>query len=194
MLKRMPTDLPTDEQLIASIQGKDARALEDFYDRHRVLAYSLALRVLGSPADAEDVVQEAFVNVWRASGTYRSDRSTGRSWLLSIVHHRSIDKIRGRQTRLQPVELEEGMNVPDSSDVWADVSNALTGEDVRHALSQLPPEQRDTIELAYFKGYTQSQIAQLMEVPLGTVKGRMRIGLHKLRTLLEHSRQGLAVD
>jgi RNA polymerase sigma-70 factor, ECF subfamily len=190
----MSIDLHTDEHLIASIQVRDDRALEDFYDRHRVLAYSLALRVLGNPSDAEDVVQEAFVNVWRASATYRSERSSGRSWLLSIVHHRAIDKLRGRQSRPQPVNLEEGLSVADSTDVWKDVADAMTGEDVREALAQLPREQRDTIELAYFKGYTHSQIAQLMEVPLGTVKGRMRIGLHKLRAALEQNRAELAID
>jgi RNA polymerase sigma-70 factor (ECF subfamily) len=173
---------------------KDVRALEEFYDRHRVLAYSLALRSLGSAGDAEEVVQESFLNVWRASATYRAERSSPRSWLLSIVHHRAIDKLRGRQSRIQPVAWEEGMDLPDGSDVWREVSDRLTGEDVRNALAQLPPEQRDAIELAYFKGYTQSQIAQLMEVPLGTVKGRMRIGLHRLRAALENAQAEMALE
>jgi RNA polymerase sigma-70 factor (ECF subfamily) len=86
------------------------------------------------------------------------------------------------------------MNVPDASDVWREVSQNLTGHDVRAALAQLPSEQRETIELAYFKGYTQSQIAQLMEVPLGTVKGRMRIGLHKLKSVLQANHAGIALD
>jgi RNA polymerase sigma-70 factor (ECF subfamily) len=190
----MASDPQTDEELLASIQDRDARALEAFYDRHRVLAFSLAVRTLGNPADAEDVVQEAFVNVWRAAATFRRERSTPRSWLLSIVHHRAIDKLRGRQVRVQPVALEEGMHVPDASNVWAEVSERLTGENVQRALQQLPPEQRETIELAYYKGYTHSQIARVMDVPLGTVKGRMRIGLHKLKSLLESSQTGLAVD
>lgn len=179
---------------MASIQRRDVTALEQLYDRHRVLAYSLALRTLGNPSEAEEVVQETFLNVWRSAATFRSERSHPRSWLLSIVHHRSIDKLRGRQSRPQPVALEEGMNVPDSADVWREVSDSLTGEVVRHALATLPAEQRETIELAYFKGYTHSQIAQLMEVPLGTVKGRMRIGLHKLRSALERSQTGLVID
>ncbi len=190
----MASDLPSDDELLTSIQGKDVRALEALYDRHRVLAYSIALRTLSSPLDAEDVVQEAFLNVWRSAGTYRPDRSSPRSWLLSIVHHRSIDKLRSRQSRLQPTALEEGMNVPDGTDVWREVSGNLTGEDVRHAMAQLPAEQRQTIELAYFKGYTHSQISQVMQVPLGTVKGRMRIGLHKLKSLLENSKTGLALE
>lgn len=179
---------------MASIKRRDVTALEQLYDRHRVLAYSLALRTLGNPSEAEEVVQEVFLNVWRAAGTYRRDRSSPRSWLLSIVHHRSIDKLRGRQSRPRPVALEEGMNVPDSADVWREVSDNLTGEDVRAALAELPSEQRETIELAYFRGYTQTQISALMEVPLGTVKGRMRIGLHKLKVTLEHRQSGLAVE
>lgn len=180
----MSSEVRSDEELMSSIQRRDVRALEEFYDKHRVFAYALALRTLGSPSDAEDVVQEAFLNAWRSAETYRPERSNPRSWILSIVHHRSIDKLRGRQSRVQAVGLEEGMNIPDGADVWREVSDRLTGADVREALQQLPSEQRETIELAYFKGYTHTQIAELMGVPLGTVKGRMRIGLHKLKTLL----------
>lgn len=190
----MSSDPRSDEDLIVAIQRKDARALELLYDRHRVMSFSLALRMLGSSTDAEDVVQEAFLNVWRASGTYRVERSSARSWILSVVHHRTIDKLRGRQSRPQTATLEEGMDIMDDSDVWAEVAEKLTGEAVRRALEQLPPEQRETIELAYFSGYTHSQIAQLKEVPLGTVKGRMRMALHKLKSLLENSQKGLAVD
>lgn len=190
----MSSGTSTDEELIFSIQKRDAQALELFYDRHRVLAYSIALRTLGNPSDAEDVVQEAFVNVWRSAGTYRRERSSGRSWLLSIVHHRAIDKLRGRQSRPLAVELEEGLGVADPQDVWQVVSDTLTGDQVRKALTELPPEQRETIELAYFKGYTHTQIAQLTKVPLGTVKGRMRIGLHRLKSVLENSRRGMAVE
>ena len=184
----------SDEELIASIRERDVRALEVLYERHRVLAYSLALRTVGNPGDAEDVVQEAFLNIWRSAGTYRSDRSSPRSWLLTVVHHRAIDKLRGRQSRPQTAELEAGMDIPDATDVWREVSERLTGDDVRHALEELPPEQRETIELAYFKGYTHTQIADLMDVPLGTVKGRMRIGLHKLKTSLQSYGAGLAID
>ena len=185
-------DSRTDADLVLGVQRHDTRALEELYDRHRVLAYSLALRMLGDARDAEDVVQEAFINVWRASQTYRPERSSARSWLLSIVHHRAIDKIRGRQSRVQAVTIDEQITIPDKTDVWREVSEKLTGEDIRGALDALPTEQRETLELAYFKGYTHSQIAQLMEVPLGTVKGRMRIGLHKLRSLLESGQAGMA--
>jgi RNA polymerase sigma-70 factor (ECF subfamily) len=187
-------DPSSDEELIASIARKDVRALETLYDRHRVLAYSLSLRVLGNASDAEDVVQEAFLNLWRSAETYRTGRGSVRSWLLSIVHHRCIDKLRSRQSRPQPVALEEGMNLPDTTDVWDDVLASLTGQDVRDALDKLPTEQRETIELAYFQGYTHTQIAERTRVPLGTVKGRMRIGLHKLRSLLENSQAEMAIE
>jgi RNA polymerase sigma-70 factor (ECF subfamily) len=190
----MSADMQSDEELIASIQRRDVRALERFYDRHRILAYALALRVLGNPSDAEDVVQEAFLNVWRFADSYRPERSSARSWLLSVVHHRSIDKLRSRQSRPQPVGLEEGTAVPDGADVWRQVSERLTRDDVQRALRSLPPEQRETIELAYFKGYTHTEIAQLMQVPLGTVKGRMRIGLQKLKSVLESTRTGLVTE
>jgi RNA polymerase sigma-70 factor (ECF subfamily) len=188
----MLSESRNDEELIASIERKDMHALETFYDRHRVLAYSLAMRMLGNPNDAEDVVQETFLSVWRSAGTYRAERSSGRSWLLSIVHHRSIDRLRGRQSRVQGVALEEGMEIPDRQDVWREVADLLTGEVVQQALAKLPAEQRETIELAYYKGYTHSQIAELMSVPLGTVKGRMRIGLHKLKSVLEGSQTEMA--
>lgn len=169
-------------------------ALEEFYNRHRVLAYSLALRAAGNPSDAEEIVQEAFVNVWRAANTYRPERSNPRSWLLNIVRHGSIDRLRRRGSRVQSVALEQGIDVADTTDVWREVAANLTGEDVRQALSQLPAEQRETIELGYFKGYTHVEIAERMAVPLGTVKGRMRMGLHKLKSLLESSNAEMAVE
>jgi RNA polymerase sigma-70 factor (ECF subfamily) len=190
----MGSDLRSDDELLASIQRREMRALETLYDRHRIVAYSLALRMLGSPADAEEVVQESFLNVWRAAETYRSGRGAVRSWLLSIVHHRAIDRLRGRQSRPVPVVLEEGMDLPDRADVWEEVADRLTGQEVRAALQQLPAEQREAIELAYFKGYTQTQIAHIMTVPVGTVKGRMRLGLHKLRSLLEGSQTEMAIE
>jgi RNA polymerase sigma-70 factor (ECF subfamily) len=179
----MAIDPRADDELIASIERRDAQALEALYERYRVLAYSLALRVLGNTSDAEDVVQEAFTNVWRSAHTFRSARASGRSWLMTIVHHRAIDKLRGRRARPQSVALEAGMETADTADVWHEVAARLTGQSVRRALDELPDEQRRTIELAYFGGLT--QIAEMMDVPLGTVKGRIRIGLHRLKALLE---------
>jgi RNA polymerase sigma-70 factor, ECF subfamily len=181
----MAIDPRTDDELIASIERRDAQALEALYERYRVLAYSLALRVLANPSDAEDVVQEAFANVWRSAHTFHPARASGRSWLMTIVHHRAIDKLRGRRARPPSVGLVAGMEMPDTTDVWREVAARLTGQSVRRALDALPAEQRETIELAYFGGLSQTQIAEKMNVPLGTVKGRIRIGLHRLKTLLE---------
>lgn len=181
----MASESPSDDQLIAAIQARDMQALEQLFDRYRVLAYSLAYRLLNDAGDAEDVVQESFLNVWRAAGTYRSGHSGGRAWIMSIVHHRAIDKLRGRGSRPLTTPLDDALPVPDRSDVWAEVSQNLTGSAVRSALANLPSEQRESIELAYFSGLSQSEIAGRLNLPLGTVKGRMRLGLHKLRSLLE---------
>jgi RNA polymerase sigma-70 factor (ECF subfamily) len=183
----MARDTPTDDQLIAAIQARDMQALEQLFDRYRVLAYSLAYRLLNDSGEAEDVVQEAFLNVWRAAGTFRSGRGGGRAWLMSIVHHRAIDRLRGRGSRPLTTHLDDALPVPDTADVWGEVSQRLTGAMVRHALDALPPEQRESIELAYFGGLSQSEIAGRLELPLGTVKGRMRLGLRRLRALLEAS-------
>jgi RNA polymerase sigma-70 factor (ECF subfamily) len=104
---------------------------------------------------------------------------------MSIVHHRAIDKLRGRGSRPLTTPLDDAVPVASQSDVWADVSQRLTGSEVRAALDSLPPDQRESIELAYFGGYSQSEIAGRLNVPLGTIKGRMRLGLHRLRSLLE---------
>lgn len=161
------------------------QALEQLFERYRVLAYSLAYRVLSDAGDAEDVVQESFLNVWRAAGTFRAGRSGTRAWLMSIVHHRAIDKLRGRGSRPLTSPLDDAAPIPGQSDVWKEVSQRLTGSEVRAALGNLSPEQRESIELAYFGGYSQTEIADRLSLPLGTVKGRMRLGLQRLRTILE---------
>jgi RNA polymerase sigma-70 factor (ECF subfamily) len=187
VLVLMASDTVTDDQLIAAIQARDMQALEEFFDRYRVLSYSVAYRLLGNAADAEDVVQEAFVNVWRAAGTFRPGRGGGRAWLMSIVHHRAIDRLRGRGSRPVTTHLDDALPIADTADVWTEVSQRLTGTEVRRALDALPSEQRESIELAYFGGLSQSEIAGRLNVPLGTVKGRMRLGLKRLRSLLEAS-------
>jgi RNA polymerase sigma-70 factor, ECF subfamily len=183
----MGSETPTDDQLIASIQARDMQALEQFFDRYRVLAYSLAYRLLNDAGDAEDVVQEAFLNVWRSAGTFHAGRGGGRAWLMSIVHHRAIDRLRGRGSRPLTAHLDDALPLPDTVDVWAEVAQRLTGSEVRQALNELPTEQRESIELAYFSGLSQSEIAGRLNLPLGTVKGRMRLGLRRLRSLLETS-------
>lgn len=178
----------TDEQILAALAQRELSALEELYDRYAKIAYSLAYRIVGDRGTAEDVVQDAFLSVWRQAATYKSDRGKARTWLLSIVHHRSIDRLRSgasSSTTIPYEELPESGEDADKPSIWQQAWNNVRGDMVRRALDRLPAEQKKSIELAYFSGYTQSEIAELMGVPLGTVKGRMRIGLQKLRALLD---------
>jgi RNA polymerase sigma-70 factor, ECF subfamily len=185
-------DLP-DDQLISALARQDLGALETLYDRYGKVAFSLAYRVVGERGAAEDVVQEAFLSVWRQASSYKRERGSPKTWLMAIVHHRSIDKLRAHASGGATVPLDE---VPEdhgeAPGVWQQVWADMRGETVRQALERLPVEQKKSIELAYFSGYSQSQIAQLMGVPLGTVKGRMRIGLQKLKAMLERPELGVS--
>jgi RNA polymerase sigma-70 factor (ECF subfamily) len=161
-------------------------ALAQLYDRYSGLAYGIALRVLGDPGRAEDAVQEAFLSVWNRAGAFDPARGSLRSWLLTAVRNRSIDYLRGRgaherrELDLEPVVSTVGAQ----TDPWHEVSLKLERDAVREALTSLPPEQRQAVELAYFGGYSQTEIADLTRVPLGTVKGRMRLALEKLSSYL----------
>jgi RNA polymerase sigma-70 factor (ECF subfamily) len=173
----------SDEGVLDLLARHAPEGIEVLYDRYGRLAYSLALRILGDQSAAEDVVQEAFLAIWRRSATYRPDRGSLRTWTCSIVHHRALDRLRGRTGRTrQELSLEAApLEAGGLSDTWQAVAADLERDDIRAALGRLPAEQRQTIELAYFGGYTQSEISDLMKVPLGTVKGRTRIALGKLR-------------
>jgi RNA polymerase sigma-70 factor (ECF subfamily) len=149
------------------------------------MAYSIAYRITNDAAAAEDVVQEAFLGAWRNAARYVEGRGSVKTWLLSIVHHRAIDAVRRRR----PVaELPEREDVPPPAlrlpDVWGEVSANLDAEAVRAALAGLPDVQREAIELAYFGGLTQQEIAERTGTPLGTVKSRMRLGLLAMRRVL----------
>jgi RNA polymerase sigma-70 factor (ECF subfamily) len=160
------------------------------YDRYGRLAYTLALRVLGDAGAAEDVVQEAFLSVWRRASSYRPERGSLRTWICSIVQHRAIDRLRGRSGRARlDLPLDKAPPEVALSDTWETVAADLERGQIRRALAELPEEQRRTIELAYYAGYSQTEISSVMSVPLGTVKGRTRMALRKLRGSLE--RQGL---
>ena len=175
-----------DESLIASVANGDLGALEALYDRFGRVAFSLAYRIVGDRGSAEDVVQDAFLSVWRQAKSYRRERGSARTWLMSIVHHRSIDRLRASAAAGPTVPLDVvPEDFAEAPGVWQQVWAGLRGESVRSALERLPVEQKKSIELAYFSGYSQSEIAALMGVPLGTVKGRMRIGLQKLKAMLE---------
>lgn len=150
---------------------------------HTAMAFAVALRVVKDPTVAEDVVQEAFLSVWRQARTYDRDRGSLRTWLLTVVRNRAIDRLRSEHSRPTgwAADLDSILDLASDSDVWADVSAAIDRDSVRAGLGRLPAEQRRTIELAYFSGLTHVEIAETMDVPLGTVKGRMRMGLQKLR-------------
>lgn len=173
-----------DAALLRDIQGRETGALAHLYDHYSRLAFGLAYRILGDSSVAEEVVQDAFMNVWRQATSFDPQRGAVRSWLLSIVHHRAIDRLRSRASQRGDVTLdlvERTMAVPDT---WHAVAATLQRDEVRQALRQLPPDQQRTIEMAYFAGMSHSEIAAAMDVPLGTVKGRLRLALRKLRDLL----------
>lgn len=174
----------TDRELMQRLCERDLLALEILHDRHMPAALGLACRVLRDRSYAEDVVQETFLIVWRQPDRYDPARGSVRSWLMAIVHHRSIDKI--RRLRATGIHVELTPNIVDRSEVDpADLAvAALEHERVRGALEQLPTEQRRAIELSFLYGRTHAEIAELMNCPLGTVKGRIRIGLDKLRALM----------
>ncbi len=174
-------------ELMHRIAAGELAALESLYDRYRGAAYALALRVTGDVGLAEDIVQDSFVGVWRNAGRYAETRGSVRGWLLAVVRHRSIDVLRRRRSDTTLGESEEPASTPavlTAPDIWPEVAGHLDAEHVRNALGALPPAQRQSIELAYFEGLTQREIAQKLGVPLGTVKSRMRLGLLALRRQL----------
>jgi RNA polymerase sigma-70 factor (ECF subfamily) len=180
----MPDATPPDDALIAALAGRDLDALAALYDRYARISYALAYRILGEAEAAEDVVHDGFISAWRGAASYRSERGNVRGWLLSIVHHRAVDVLR-RKTTFRPAPLEVAEQRASDDDTAEEAARNVDHQTVRAALEALPPAQRRTIELAYFGGYTHVELAAIMGVPLGTVKGRMRIGLQKLRRALE---------
>lgn len=174
----------SDEILLEAMQHGSVDALEELYDRHHMTALAVAYRVLRDKDLAEDVVQEAFLAVWRQPKTFRPERGSGRAWLLSIVRHRAIDFTRGRSFGRERLSLDEMALEPRYPDPWQQVSRGLDRDRVKQAVDELPPEQKESIMQAYFGGYTQREISERSGVPLGTIKGRMRLGLQKLRGIL----------
>lgn len=170
---RMPE--PTTPSLIRQIAAGDAEALARFYDLHAGLVNGLALRILRDVADAEDVVQEAFVQVWRQAARFDPSRGSPEAWLCTIARSRALDRLRRRTSRREDAE-ERGLQstLPRNDEALA----------VRKALDSLPVDQRQALELAYFDGLTQSEIAERLAQPLGTIKTRMRTGLMRLREVL----------
>lgn len=181
----------SDEELLQAIVAQNVEALEALYERYGRLAFSLASRVTGSPENAEEVVQESFLAVWRRGSSYSPARGSVHTWILGIVHHRAIDVIRARRAWGPAVALDDDLPLAGHEDVWRDVERNLDREAILRALAQLPREQRQSIALAYFGGLSYPEIAGRLGVPLGTIKSRMRLGLEKLRGLLtEPTRRG----
>jgi RNA polymerase sigma-70 factor (ECF subfamily) len=175
--------LLADEDLMALVPRGDAQAFEVIYDRHADPAFSLAYRILGARGPVEEVVQESFLVVWRSGGAYRPDRGSVRTWLLGIVHHRAVDAVRRQavhqRRRAGDETAAELRPAEELTDV--EVTRREEAREVRSALDGLPAEQSRVIELAYFGGFTHTEIADMLKMPIGTVKGRMRLGLEKMR-------------
>jgi RNA polymerase sigma-70 factor, ECF subfamily len=174
-----------DRAALERIARDELGALDELYERYKTMAYSIAYRITNDATLAEDVVQEAFLGVWRNAARYVVGRGSVKTWLLSIVHHRAIDAVRRRRAT---VDLPDRDDVPPQPlrlpDVWAEVASNLDADEVRAALGALTDVQREAIELAYFGGLTQVEIAERTGTPLGTVKSRMRLGLLAMRKVL----------
>lgn len=175
-----------DEELMELVGAGDARAFEVIFDRHSGPAYSLAYRMCGRRALAEDIVQDAFLSLWRSGPGFDRSRGSVRSWVLSAVHNRAVDALRRAGAKSGRDVSDEGiaerLRAPDATDI--EVERRDQAQRVRGALDGLPADQRQVIELAYFGGLSHSQIAEMLDLPPGTVKGRMRLGLTKMRSAL----------
>jgi RNA polymerase sigma-70 factor, ECF subfamily len=183
-VRREKAERLADEELMPWIGRKDAEAFEVFYDRHGGAAYSLAYRILGDRTAAEDCIQEAFISIWRSGGKFDPTRGSVRSWTLSIVRNRAIDALRSKAGKAPKLTFDDDAILEARPAEERTEDEAIlheTASEVRGALSQLPEEQSKCIELAYFGGFSQSEIAAMLALPLGTVKGRMRLGLEKIR-------------
>lgn len=177
---------PTDQAVAERLRAGDVDALGEVYDRYGARAFSIALRVLGDRQRAEDVTQEAFLRVWNNAAAFDAAKGSLRAWLFTIVRNRAVDALRGRSGRqLAELPLLETVSAAGRvADPWKAVADELEAGAVRDAVATLPAEQRQVVELAYYGGYTQQEIAEISRVPLGTVKGRMRLALEKLHSYL----------
>jgi RNA polymerase sigma-70 factor (ECF subfamily) len=173
---------------MARLSHRDMTAFETLYERYGTLVYSVALRVTAEPEVAEDVAQETFLRLWRSPERYDPDRGRFLTWLLSATRNRAVDQVRTQGRRRKRETTTDAPHKEPAATEMADPALAAQLSDVRHtvrtALRDLPPEQRQVIELAYYDGHTQQEIAGLLNQPLGTVKTRIRLGMRKLRAAL----------
>lgn len=181
-----PNHFPADEWLVRRIAAGDGMALRQIYDRYVRLVFSIAYRRTQDAACAEEIVQEVFCKVWRRGADYRPERGRFSSWLIGIAEHQSIDELRRRRVRpvMQSAE-EESVPVATEGNPGDVLDHALDRARVAGALAQIPPAQRAVIELAFFEGLSHPEIADRCGMPLGTVKARIRLGMTKLKGLLQ---------
>ena len=179
-------DRLADEELMHLVKDGDGDAFELLYDRHGTAAFSLAYRILGQRGAAEDATQEAFISIWRSRERYDSVRGSVRTWILSIVHRRAIDGLRRDAARPRSAatveDVQDRTEAPERTD--AEAVRRDEARTIRAAIQALPAEQSRVIQLAYFGGFTHTEIAGILDAPVGTVKGRMRLGLEKMRVQL----------
>jgi len=183
-VRREKAERLADEELMPLVGRKDPEAFEVLYDRHGGAAYSLAYRVVGDRAAAEEVTQEAFISVWRSGARFDAARGSVRSWLLSVVRNRAIDFLRSRAGKAPKLTFDDDAVLeqrPAEERTEEEALQRETTAELRGALGKLPDPQSKVIELAYFGGFSHSEIARILNLPMGTVKGRMRLGLEKIR-------------
>jgi RNA polymerase sigma-70 factor (ECF subfamily) len=175
-----------DEELLVLVIRRQESALGHLYDRYGRLVYTIALRITGDRQTAEEVVQDVFQNVWQAAGSFQAGVGQFSSWLLGITRHRAIDATRSKRERARTREqaLDASFPISDESDIERDVTQSMLRDTVRAALQELPSNQRQAVEMAYYGDLTRAEIAQRLGEPLGTIKTRLRLGLLKLRDLL----------
>ena len=186
-MSRQRAERLADEELMPLLAQKDPDAFEVFYERHGGAAYSLAYRIVGDRSAAEDVTQEAFLSIWRSGARYDRARGSVRAWTLGIVRNRAIDALRRQAGKAPKLSFDDEAALEQRPSADLTDEQALQRESARQlrgALGELPDEQSKVIELAYFGGFSHSEIAEMLSMPLGTVKGRMRLGIEKIRTQL----------
>jgi RNA polymerase sigma-70 factor (ECF subfamily) len=183
-----------DEILIRLIEADNADSLGELYDRYSRLVFSLAANIVGDPETAEEITLDVFTLIWEKAGTYQPEKAKFSTWMTTITRNRSIDELRRRGSRPERLSIDlfqvpsSQMLVNDSPDEYA--QDALLREQVRIAISQLPKDQMESLQMAYFKGYTHRQIAEILDQPLGTVKTRIRLAMNKLRKILLEGESG----
>ena len=185
----MNNHTPDDTALIAQIARSNRTAFDQLYERYNRMVFGIAVAILGEHHTAEEVTLDVFMRVWQKADTYRADRAKVSTWIIALTRHHAIDILRRQKTRPQPDQWNgfenAGPDTPFTNDLEDQVESSLAGKRIRAAFVQLPVEQRQALVLAYFKGFTHTEIAKALKEPLGTIKTRIRLGMQKLRQMLE---------